>query len=167
MAAEADYLIPSLIRDGDYILAIFELKESVSGFSKLGVAALSVRLDGLLDVLRYRLDHPLSENRNAILENPIVALRAAKIACELAKMVGKQDPEQGHILNKLRRDLLLGVAGITDDLVEEDIRRCARDSVDLIYCLLGALSDAAASAPEDEKQNALGSYSKASRIVFS
>ena len=166
MVCEQSNNIADLVRDGDYIVALHELKNSVSTPSELSIAALSARLDDLMDVLEIRPDRPLEENYNAISAKPIVALRVARFAAELAPLVQEVDPEQEHLLNVLRRDMILGVAGIPATLDEDAVRGYARHSIDLMYCLLGALSDVAATAPEVTKKRALENYSRASGFVF-
>lgn len=166
MVSDPRYAVPGLVRNGDYIVAVHHLKNSVLAPSELSIAALSARLDGLIDVLGVRIDLPLDENLDAILEKPVVALRASRFAAELAQLVQGMDPEQEHLLNTLRRDMLLGVAGIPAALDEDAVRRCVQDSIDLVYCLLGALSDVAATAPEATKKEALEHYSRVSGYVF-
>ena len=167
MVSEPRYVVPDLVRNGDFIVAVHHLKNSVSAPSELSIAALSARLDDLIDVLGVRIDLPLDQNLDAILEKPVAALRAARFAAELGQSVQGMDPDQEHLLNTLRRDMLLGVAGIPAALDEDTVLRCARDSIDLVYCLLGSLSDVAASAPEETKKEALEHYSRVSGYVFS
>ena len=61
---------------------------------------------------------------------------------------------------------LLGVAGIRPTLDEEDLTRCMHDCRDLVYCLVGALSDVASTTPSAQKREAMDRYRRVCAIVF-
>jgi hypothetical protein len=160
--------VPELRRNGDFYVALEELKRSTEKDPRHGreAVALSEQLDRLLSLAGFRVDRPGNETISAAAANPLPAMRAASAAARLAIALGGRDPQQEQGLNLLRVDLLLGVAGIRPTLDEEDLTRCMNDARDLVYCLVGALSDAASTAPPTQRPEAMERYSRVCGIVF-
>lgn len=163
------YQLTELRRNGDFIVAIENLMRSTDEElpDDLNAEDLEDKLEKLLSLAGIRLGLPLVENIGAINESPIIALRAAIVAVRLARITKEHDSRQKLDLNLLRRDILLGVTGIGQDLDEKTVKRCARDYEKIVYCLLGALGDIASIAPDNLKPEAMEGYSRINRIVFS
>ena len=162
------YILPDLLRNGDFIVAIEHLLRSTDEeLNKYTEASLSEQLENLLSVAEIGKNVPLSDNVWDICAKPIVALRAAVVAVRLARITKQHSPEQELSLNLLRRDILFGVTGIDQELEQHAIERCVRDCEKIAHCLVGALSDVASCSPENSKQDAMEDYSRLCDIVFS
>lgn len=166
------YAVPELLRKGDFYLVLTQLKRSMERGpeDEESVSDASERFERLLSAVGVR--HGESEIKFIELAaaSPIAAMRAAAAATKLAIALSGQDPQRERELNVLRARLLLGVTGIHPSLDRDSIRRCMFDCIDLVYCLLGALSDVASSTQpvedEAEKRTALERYSRVCEIVF-
>lgn len=162
------YQLTELRRNGDFIVAIENLLRSTDEElpDDLNTEDLEDKLENFLSLSGIRLGLPLAENIRAINENPIIALRTAIVAVHLARISKEYDSKHEFDLNLLRRDILLGVTGIDQDLDEKKVKRCAHDYEKILYCLLGSLSDIASSAPDNLKPEAMKVYQRISRISF-
>lgn len=162
------YLLTELRLDGDFIVVVEHLLRSTDEqlAEDLTPATLSDQLEYLLSVAEILVGVPLKENIDAITAHPIIALRAAVVAVQLARKLHGHSPQQALSLNLLRRDILFGVTGIDQTLELDAIKRCAGDYERIAYCLVGALSDVASSSPESAKKEAIESYSRLCNIVF-
>lgn len=160
------YRVPELRRNGDFIVALEQLKQSTTPRHHGGAVALSNRLEQLLLVAGIRTGRPGNDRIRAAAANPVIAMRAASAAMRLAIALDGRDPQQEQSLYLLRVDLLLGVTGIRPTLAEEDLTRCMHDCRDLVYCLVGALSDVASTAPQKKREEAMERYSRVCEIVF-
>ena len=163
--------MPELQRNGDFIVALHQLKQSTRKdlHSDGDATALAEQLDRLLAIAGIRADRLGDECISGAAANPVPAMRAATVAARLAVVLSGSEPrdsQQEYGLNLLRLDLLLGVAGIQPTLEEGDLTRCMRDCRDLVYCLVGALSDVAATASPGQKREAMERYSRTCGIVF-
>lgn len=162
------YLLTELRQNGDFIVVIEHLLQSVDEklSDDLTATKLSGQLENLLSLAGIRADVTLNENIDAIMEHPIIALRAAVVAVRLARKSHSLSPQQALSLSLLRRDILFGLTGIDQALEQDAIRRCVSDYAKIAYCLAGALSDVVSSSPEGSKKEAMESYSRLCSIVF-
>ncbi len=158
------YNVPQLKSNGDFILLVHQILNKNEGPQDINL--LSERLENLLELTGIRKDLSYEENINAINREPIIALRTAKIAMKLAQEISSTEPILERSLNILRRDILLGITGVNPSLNEENIERCLEDYRDLMYCLVGAISDVASTAAEKDKPEAMNNYRKICKIVF-
>jgi hypothetical protein len=143
-----------------------QLKQSTTPRDHGDAVALSNRLEQLLFVAGIRTGRPGNDRIRVAAANPVIAMRAASAATRLASALAGRDPQQEQSLNLLRVDLLLGVTGIRPTLAEEDLTRCMHDCRDLVLCLVGALSDAASTAPQKKRGEAMERFQRVCEIVF-
>ena len=167
---EPIYRVPELRRNGDFILLIWQMMQDVveNGWNEENKTNLSKQLEELFTITGIRQDFTYYQNIEAITKRPITALRVASVARKLAFSLSLSDHKsnQEHSLNLLRRDILLGVAGVKPTLGTMELERCLGDYKELMFCLSGAMSDVASSASEKDKPIALDSYRRVCEIVF-